>query len=247
MSIKPILFNTDMVRAILDGRKGCTRRIVKGFIPNDAKWGYTAFTPKGCISCKGTFADGYGEKFFKLPCEPGDILYVRETWQCWRAHRYEATADIRFRAGGDDVRLQFANGNTDSIDRLDYDTFVHKWFCHNGEWKPSLFMPKEAARIWLKVTDVRVERLQEMKPVDVIKEGAYPDCWDCLNTYGESGSQCCYGTEEQCSQCDEVMMEWEKLWTSTIKKSDLDWYGWSANPWVWVIEFERCEKPKEEN
>ena len=145
------------------------------------------------------------------------------------------------------MRLQFANGNTDSIDRLDYDTFVHKWFCHNGEWKPSLFMPKEAARIWLKVTDVRVERLQEMKPVDVIKEGAYPDCWDCLNTYGESGSQCCYGTEEQCSQCDEVMMEWEKLWTSTIKKSDLDWYGWSANPWVWVIEFERCEKPKEEN
>ena len=104
-------------------------------------------------------------------------------------------------------------------------------------------MPKEAARIWLKVTDVKVERLQEMKPVDVIKEGAYPDCWDCLNTYGESGSQCCYGTEEQCSQCDEVMMEWEKLWNSTIKKADLDRYGWDASPWVWVIEFERCEKP----
>ena len=64
----------------------------------------------------------------------------------------------------------------------------------------------------------------------MIKEGAYPDCWDCLNTYGESGSQCCYGTEEQCSQCDEVMMEWEKLWTSTIKKSDIDRYGWNANP-----------------
>ena len=244
MAIKPILFNTEMVRAILDGRKNATRRIVKGFIPDDAVWGYTAFTPKGYISCRGTFADGYGEKFFKLPCEPGDILYVRETWQCWRAHRYEATADIRFRAGGDDVRLQFANGNTDSINRLDYDTFIHKWFSHYGEWKPSLFMPKEAARIWLKVTGVRMKRLQEMKPVDVIKEGAYPDCWDCLNTYGESGSQCCYGTEEECSQCDEVMMEWEKLWNSTIKKSDLDQYGWNANPWVWVIEFERCEKPK---
>lgn len=248
MAIKPILFNTEMVRAILDGRKSCTRRICK-----DANE-YAVPDMDFYNADRRTYAvHNYADKEHieqlstaerTCPICPGDILYVRETWQCWRAHRYEATADIRFRAGGDDVRLQFANGNTDSINRLDYDTFVHKWFSHNGEWKPSLFMPKEAARIWLKVTDVRVERLQEMKPVDVIKEGAYPDCLDCLNTYGESGSQCCYGTEEQCSQCDEVMMEWEKLWNSTIKKSDLDSYGWSANPWVRVIEFERCEKPE---
>lgn len=218
MAIKPILFNTEMVRAILDGRKDATRRIVKGFIPDDAVWGYTAFTPKGYISCRGTFADGYGEKFFKLPCEPGDILYVRETWQCWRAHRYEATADIRFRAGGDDVRLQFANGNTDSIDRLDYDTFVHKWFSHNREWKPSLFMPKVAARIWLKVTDVRVERLQDMTDDDAEAEG----CFDYTST----------------------ALGFFDVWDSTIKKSDLDRYGWNANPWVWVIKFERCEKPE---
>lgn len=219
MAIKPILFNTEMVRAILDGRKDATRRIVKGFIPDDAVWGYTAFTPKGYISCRGTFADGYGEKFFKLPCEPGDILYVRETWQCWRAHRYEATADIRFRAGGDDVRLQFANGNTDSIDRLDYDTFVHKWFSHNREWKPSLFMPKVAARIWLKVTDVRVERLQDMTDDDAEAEG----CFDYTST----------------------ALGFFDVWDSTIKKSNLNCYGWNANPWVWVIKFERCEKPEE--
>lgn len=218
MAIKPILFNTEMVRAILDGRKDATRRIVKGFIPDDAVWGYTAFTPKGYISCRGTFADGYGEKFFKLPCEPGDILYVRETWQCWRAHRYEATADVRFRAGGDDVRLQFANGNTDSIDRLDYDTFVHKWFSHNGEWKPSLFMPKVAARIWLKVTDVRVERLQDMTDDDAEAEGCFDYTLTALGFFD--------------------------VWDSTIKKSDLDRYGWNANPWVWVIKFERCEKPE---
>lgn len=223
MAIKPILFNTEMVRAILDGRKDATRRIVKGFIPNDAVWGYTAFTPKGYISCRGTFADGYGEKFFKLPCEPGDILYVRETWQCWRAHRYEATADIRFRAGGDDVRLQFANGNTDSIDRLDYDTFVHKWFSHNREWKPSLFMPKVAARIWLKVTDVRVERLQEITEVQAQAEGC--------NSGMLTGECTARG-------------QFEDLWNSTIKKPDLDRYGWSANPYVWIIEFERCEKPE---
>lgn len=75
--VLPILFNTEMVRAILDGRKGATRRIVKGFIPDDAIWGYTAFTLKGYISCRGTFADEYGEKFFKLPCEKGDILYAQ--------------------------------------------------------------------------------------------------------------------------------------------------------------------------
>lgn len=237
MAIKPILFNTEMVRAILDGRKDATRRIVKGFIPDDAVWGYTAFTPKGYISCRGTFADKYGEKFFKLPCEPGDILYVRETWQCWRAHRYEATADIRFRAGGDDVRLQFANGNTDSIDRLDYDTFVHKWFSHNREWKPSLFMPKVAARIWLKVTDVRVERLQEISEDGAVKEGIYvANCKDCNAPFG-----CDACPDEGYNEIDEFV----ELWNSTIKKFDIDRYGWDANPWVWVIEFERCEKPEE--
>lgn len=218
MSVKPILFNTEMVRAILDGRKSCTRRIVKGFIPNDAVWGYTAFTPKGYISCRGTFADGYGEKFFKLPYQPGDILYVRETWSEWTdGYLYKAW------------NSPFPQAGQSSVMR----------------WHPSIHMPKEAARIWLEVTNVRVERLQEMKPVNVIKEGAYPDCWDCLNTYGESGSQCCYGTEEQCSQCDEMMMEWEKLWNSTIKKSDLDRYGWDANPYVFVIEFVKIDKPEE--
>lgn len=224
MAIKPILFNTEMVRAILDGRKDATRRIVKGFIPDDAVWGYTAFTPKGYISCRGTFADGYGEKFFKLPCESGDTLYVRETW-----------CGLPVNEAG------HMRGHTIYYYKADGELRPKGW---RGTWHPSIHMPKEVARIWLKVTDVRVERLQEMKPVDVIKEGAYPDCWDCLNTYGESGSQCCYGTEKQCSQCDEVMMEWEKLWNSTIKKADIDRYGWDANPWVWVIEFERCEKPE---
>lgn len=240
MAIKPILFNTEMVRAILDGRKDATRRIVKGFIPDDAVWGYTAFTPKGYISCRGTFADGYGEKFFKLPCEPGDILYVRETFAwcpCWDC-------------GLDIEPGRCSNATAKIYKEGEYGCYMYRASCEDNEypsadtWHPSIHMPKEAARIWLKVKDVRVERLQEMKPVDVIKEGAYPDCWDCLNTYGESGSQCCYGTEEECSQCDEVMMEWEKLWNSTIKKSDIDRYGWDANPWVWVIEFERCDKPE---
>lgn len=205
MSVKPILFNTDMVRAILDGRKGCTRRIVKGFIPNDAKWGYTAFTPKGCISCRGTFADGYGEKFFKLPCEPGDILYVRETW----GYPIALNSDKQYIFRADEVaESDFKN-----------DSHI---------WHPSIHMPKEAARIWLKVTNVRVERLQEITSEQICREGVEVEYPHVLN--GE-----------------EKRYAFSTLWNSTIKKSELDLYGWDANPWVWVIEFERCEKPKERN
>lgn len=136
MSIKPILFNTEMVRAILDGRKDATRRIVKGFIPDDAVWGYTAFTPKGYISCRGTFADGYGGIFFKLPCKPGDILYVRETW-C--AVGKDTERNVGF-LPGEQYLYKADDFGLASIKR----------------WHPSIHMPKEAARIWLKVTDVRV-------------------------------------------------------------------------------------------
>ena len=230
MAIKPILFNTEMVRAILDGRKTCTRRAIKPQPDEKHKFplGFvTDSTEKKKAGCFGFGIDEYGGsiQYAKPPYQPGDILYVRETWQCWRAHRYEATADIRFRAGGDDVRLQFANGNTDSINRLDYDTFVHKWFSHNGEWKPSLFMPKEAARIWLKVTDVRVERLRDITPEQIGREGVEVEYPHVLN--GE-----------------EKRYAFSTLWNSTIKKSNLNRYGWDANPWVWVIEFERCEKPE---
>lgn len=200
MSVKPILFNTDMVRAILDGRKSCTRRIVKGFIPNDAKWGYTACTPKGCISCRGTFADGYGEKFFKLPCEPGDILYVRETFIQAALHIFWYKADDK------------------------------SWMSKGLRWKPSIHMPKEAARIWLKVTNVRVERLQDVTGESALAEGA--DKYIHTN-----------GTLNE----DQTITSFIGIWNSTIKKSDLGIYVWDANPWVWVIEFERCNKPKEEN
>lgn len=213
MAIKPILFNTDMVRAIMDGRKTCTRRIVKDGIPDDAMWGYTAFTPKGYISCRGGYADGYGEGFYKLPYQPGDILYVRETWSEWTdGYLYKAWNSPFPQAGKSPVM----------------------------KWHPSIHMPKEAARIWLKVTNVRVERLQSITVEGAIREGAEGEkchhtnagafgCTDCMNT----------------GWIEPPQVEFMQIWDSTIKKSDLDRYGWNANPWVWVIEFERCEKPKE--
>lgn len=230
MAIKPILFNTEMVRAILDGRKSCTRRLVKFLSGENPRW--TGYIKDGLM-----LYNGKNEPCIrKAPYQPGDILYVRETWErfeCWNCE-----GDERGNCPKEPQKSVFDKTCGCYMYRATDEIYG------DARWRPSIHMPKEAARIWLKVTNVRAERLQEMKPVDVIKEGAYPDCWDCLNTYGESGSQCCYGTEEQCSQCDEVMMEWEKLWTSTIKKSDRSCYGWDANPYVWVIEFERCEKPE---
>lgn len=194
MAIKPILFNTEMVQAILDGRKTCTRRIVKGAIPDDAMWGYTMFTPKGCISCRGVYADEYGEKFFRLPYQQGDILYVRETW-CkgfWMNEK----------------------------ERYYYKADDNDFHC---VWHPSIHMPKEAARIWLKVTDVRVERLQDITEDGAEKEG----CRESV----------CSKTKFRTS----AMLNFFNLWDSTIKKSDIDRYSWQTNPWVWVIEFERYE------
>lgn len=210
MAIKPILFNTEMVRAILDGRKDATRRIVKGFIPDDAVWGYTAFTPKGYISCRGTFADGYGEKFFKLPCDPGDILYVRESVFQGVGRYLDVSGETVC------VLTNYFEYYADGLHEKDHwkDKYENTWM-HR---RPSIHMPKEAARIWLKVTDVRVERLQDMTDDDAEAEG----CFDYTST----------------------ALGFPDVWDSTIKKSDLDRYGWDANPYVWVIEFERCEKLK---
>lgn len=223
MSMKPILFNTDMVRAILDGRKTCTRRIVKGFIPNDAVWGYTAFTPKGYISCRGTFADGYGEKFFKPPYQPGDILYIRETWErfeCWNCdgdERGNCPKEPK-KSVLDKTCGCYMYRATDEISG-------------DAKWHPSIHMPKEAARIWLEVTNVRVERLRDITGLSVQKEGIEVEPNECAGKF---------------DFVSELFLLFQRLWDSTIKKSDLDCYGWNANPWVWVIEFERCDKPESE-
>lgn len=215
MSVKPILFNTDMVRAILDGRKSCTRRIVKpqqliGMLPDKCKNG----APEKFLKEKKLMFKPYCDMTdielintaYKAPYQPGDILYVRETW----GYPIALNSDKQYVFRADEVAESgFKN-----------DSHI---------WHPSIHMPKETARIWLKVTDVRVERLQEITPQGAWKEGAR--C-SCLHPVPD-----CAGNKTA----------FVNIWNSTIKKSDLDWYGWSANPWVWVIEFERCEKPKEEN
>lgn len=218
--ILPILFNTDMVRATLRqiNPKTVTRRAVKGFIPEDAIWGYTIFTPKGYISCRGTFADGYGEKFFKLLYQLGDILYVRETFRPLSEHPAAG-----FEYAADWSPKYFENSKAPNC-------------CNKGKWMPSIHMPRKAARIWLKVLDVRVERLQDITNEQILKEGISKET---VISY--------------IRQCPDILVNWvraahlipfSELWDSNIKNKDIAFYGWEANPWVWVIEFEPCEKPE---
>lgn len=202
MAIKPILFNTEMVRAILDGRKTCTRRICK-----DANE-YTVPDMEFYNADKRTYAvHNFADKEHMeqlstvertCPICPGDLLYVRETW----CKGYLMNAKERYYYKADD----------------------NDFLC---TWHPSTNMPKQAARIWLRVMDVRVERLQEITAESALTEGA--DKYIHAN-----------GTLNE----DQTITSFIWIWNSTIKKSDIDRYGWGANPWVWVIEFERCEKPE---
>lgn len=235
MAIKPILFNTEMVRAILDGRKSCTRRIVT--TRRKAACGFYV-TKKADGTFSGIYEYDENESMFDNPLmppyQPGDILYVRETvWQ--KVGRY---LDI----DGETKSVwcnEFKYAATDKKPEMGW----------NYSWgkRPSIHMPKEAARIWLKITDVRVERLQEIDEDGVWDEG-FRFKPPCLTRVSADGHTC--DLDGPCTSsikyCDMTMGELfgRELWNNTIKKSDLDRYGWDANPWVWVIEFERCEKPE---
>ena len=209
--VLPILFNTEMVRAILDGRKSCTRRICKDaneYTVPDMEF-YNAdrrtYAVHNFVDKEHTKQLSTAER--TCPICTGDILYVRETWK-------EAPKGYYY-----------------------YEDWQRNDIADITKWKPSIHMPKEAARIWLKVTNVRVERLQEITDEQAKREGIqYDECPTGFTWKQETDMHNCYTTPIGAMQA---------LWNSTIKKSDIDRYGWDANPWVWVIEFERCEKQEE--
>lgn len=217
MAIKPILFNTEMVRAILDGRKTCTRRLVK-FLPGEnSQW--TGYIKDGLM-----LYNGRNEPCIrKVPYQPGDIMYVRETWQ----YLYELDGNEQIIEGTG--KYYYA-----ATDTIPFDTYVDaSGVTHERvPWHPSIRMPKEAARIWLKVTDVRIERLQDITEDGAKAEGAIDNRWFI------------HGPENEYDRIHAAREHFIKIWNSAIKKSNLNRYGWDANPWVWVIEFDRCEKPK---
>lgn len=191
--MKPILFNTDMVRAILKGRKTVTRIVIKDKDIINAWDCESDGTPISFIDQET--GDSHPPAF---PCQyqPGDILYVRETWARSMVGTYLYKA-------------------TDTPIILDW-------------WHPSIHMPKEAARLFLRVTDVQVERLQDITDEGAKAEGAN---WK----HGHH-----VGVVEKMRRG--AVERFAEIWASTIKPADLPLYGWDANPWVWVIEFERISK-----
>lgn len=229
--VLPILFNTDMVRAILDGRKTVTRRVVK-FLPGK-KPNWTGYIKDGLVLYNGT-----NEPCNKLcQYQPGDYIYVRETWNTYCEGCL--SKELESVLGSTCTHSCGENGNGYYYRATDKN--------HNN-WRPSIHMPKEAARIWLKVTDVRVERLKDITEEQAEAEG-FRFTPPCLSRVSED-SYCdldgpCTSKIKYCDMSAGELFG-KVLWDSTIKKSDLDRYGWDANPWVWVIEFERCEKPESE-
>ena len=224
MAIKPILFNTEMVRAILDGRKTCTRRICKDaneYVVPDMDF-YNAEKRTYAVH---NFADLEHTEQLSIaericPICPGDILYVRETWERFECRNCE----------GDERGICPKEPQKNVLDKHSCGCYMYRAtdeISGDAKWHPSIHMPKEAARIWLRVTDVRVERLQDITIDEIRKEGLEPR-FDVKDKFSDGIAR----------------GRFLELWNSTIKKSDLDRYGWDANPWVWVIEFERCEKPE---
>lgn len=222
--IKPILFNYEMVRAIKEGRKTVTRRIVSQSVWEN-------------FVCEGGKVVNYLGKqnilespLHKAPYQPEDILYVRETWAFRRC--------IDCIHGGtdeDECRIAKIPKLYEDKDSVSDGCYLYPTDYPCPEivvWRPSIHMPKEAARIWLKVTDVRVERLQAMTLDDCLSEGVTvrPEAFnDPENAYLQARSG------------------FITIWDSTIKKADKCRYSWSADPWVWVIAFERCQKPENLN
>jgi len=229
MKEKPILFNSEMVRAILDGRKTQTRRVIKfpkhTYTPDsswvaslnpDGRGDWIAWGPRPVTDdfSINAYLDGGG-----FPCpygKPGDMLWVRETWlqldrsgwcdpakpKDWYDPAYRRVNAIAYRANADTEAEEI---------RKEY----------GYKWRPSIFMPRWASRLTLKVTTVKAERVQDISDGDLLEEG--------MTAY--SPSDCPH--PETLTRDD-----FRQLWDSINAKRG---YSWDTNPWVWVVEFEAVQ------
>lgn len=214
---RPILFSTPMVRAILEGRKTVTRRIVDMPKENiqEAQWGYTCFTPDNHISFRAKHDNGnYVESFVKLKYgKRGEVLWVRETWALMDLYDKDSVvykADFIERYGG------WERDTNEGIERIE-------------TWKPSIHMLKSACRLKLEILSITVERLHDITEEDAIREGIekfdgfVPEHWVAqYKNYLRPGT------------CSAPIQSFESLWQSINGEE-----SWQSNPWVWVINFKK--------
>lgn len=205
MKPKPIIFSGPMVRAILEGRKSMTRRVVKPQ-PTSRPWW-------GCVGGKG-FGFFAGNDPLRPPYAVGDVLWVRETFRAFD------DGDVFYKADFQDRHIP-----------IHADDEPDDW-----RWQSPMFMPRWAARLWLRVTDVRVERVQEISEADAIAEGCNPympgegiiEPPDHPDTY---------------QYRPDYRQGFSVLWDSINAKRG---FSWASNPWVWAISFERTDAPESE-
>lgn len=257
--MKPIFFNTPMVQAILNGRKSQTRRVIKPQPDGDVCFGIC----QSSTDAKSVGKTGFGNEnvlksFVSVKYHEGDILWVRETWGCYTDDWNDADQFV--------YKADYPNGAKGYW----HESEKVNW-CDLPKWKPSIHMPREAARIFLRVTDVRAERLQDITEEDAVSEGvskmfdnltdteyeqwarntrtvkAKPE-WGYTNYlwHGNIGKTITAKQSDawqyQCSGYESARDSFSSLWESVNAKRD---YGWDINPWVWVISFERVELPRE--
>lgn len=226
---KPILFSAPMVRALLDGRKTQTRRLLKH--DSDGPMNEPSTTASVTYS-KGEPAIAHfrgvkSKEFFagyKCPYgKPGDVLWVRETWGInyfgrLRPWHFKEGIEIKMEdlVYKSTAGMGYAYGDNDA------------YFLLDKKWRPSIHMPKAACRLFLAVVDVRVERLQDISEEDAHLEG-------CDRTMGHKLNMACGESAEEVPH----KQIFRKLWQSI---NGLD--SWDANPWLWVVTFKRIEKPE---
>ena len=219
MKDRPILFSAPMVRAILEGRKTQTRRVVKpqpysetahpkcaAIVRHlqDVFWAVNWRTPRD-VHGKRHYIDRDGNSPYKCPYgQPGDSLWVRETWAAHLRWNGVKPSDI----DGDRADFRWYRADGDDIARE-----------RPGRWRPSIHMPRWASRLNLLVTDVRVERVQDISPGDAAAEGIAMR--DEMRTDEDWGAN--------------MVPDFASLWDSINAKRG---YSWEKNPWVWAVTFE---------
>ena len=252
---RPILFSGPMVRALLDGRKTQTRRVVKPQPKSEATPVFGPLYLGPDVAHESTshlvWQDD-PQSYFKLPCpfgQPGDLLYVRETWAIKNWSDRELAS-----CGFDDAPTHptevYLGTPTRAIHQASYNNMVGDL----GRWRPSIHMPKWAARIWLRVTDVRVEQVQEITEGDAWAEGVQIPVSEsggilmrCSpNAAGKAPASYlplgrCFIGQPPLTKAELAISHYADLWDELNAKRG---YGWDANPFVWVVTFEKAEAPR---